>query len=47
MCGNRLLLPREAIERELLELLLQSVLTPATGGRLLQAVNALCCLENL
>jgi hypothetical protein len=40
VCRNSALLPREAIERELLELLLQSVLTPVTVGRLLQAVNA-------
>ena len=40
VCRNSALLPREAIEREPLELLLQSVLTPATVGRLLQAVNA-------
>ncbi len=40
VCANRVLLPREAIERDLLDLLLQAVLTPTTVGRLLQAVNA-------
>jgi hypothetical protein len=45
VCGNRVLFPREPIERELLELLLQSVLTPATVGRLLQTVNARLCAQ--
>jgi hypothetical protein len=37
---NRTLLPQAAIERELLDLLQQEVLTPATLDRLLTAVNA-------
>ena len=40
VCGNRVLLPREAIERELLPFLLHVVLTPTTVDRLLQTVNA-------
>ena len=40
VCDNPTLLPQETIERELLELLQQAVLTPATLDRLLKAVNA-------
>ncbi len=40
VCPNRTLLPQVAIERELIDLLLQVVLTPATLDRLLTAVNA-------
>ena len=39
VCQNATLLPQEAIERELLELLLQAVFTPATLNRVLAAVN--------
>ncbi len=40
VCQNSTLLPQEAIERELLEILQQAVLTPATLDRLLAVVNA-------
>ena len=40
VCPNHILLPQEAIERELLDLLQQVILTPATLERLLTAVNA-------
>jgi hypothetical protein len=40
VCQNPTLLPQEAIERELLEILQQAVLTPATLDRLLSVVNA-------
>ena len=40
VCPKRTLLPQAEIEREVLDLLLQAVLTPATVGWLLQAVNA-------
>jgi hypothetical protein len=40
VCQNPTLLPQEAIERELLEILQQAVLTPATLDRLLTVVNA-------
>jgi len=40
VCQNSTLLPQAAIERELLELLQQAVLTPATLERLLTVVNA-------
>jgi hypothetical protein len=40
VCTNGTLLPQEAIERELLDLLQQVILTPATLERLLAAVNA-------
>ncbi len=40
VCPNRTLLPQIAIERELLDLLQQVILTPATLERLLTAVNA-------
>ncbi len=39
VCRNRTLLPREGIERELLDLLLGTILTPLTLDRLLDAVN--------
>jgi hypothetical protein len=40
VCPNRTLLPQAAIERELLDLLLQVILTPATLDRLPTAHNA-------
>jgi site-specific DNA recombinase len=40
VCANRTYLPLETIERELLDLLLAEVLTPATTARLLTEVNA-------
>jgi hypothetical protein len=40
VCQNSTLLPQEAIEREVLEILQQAVLTPATLDRLLTVVNA-------
>jgi hypothetical protein len=40
VCPNRTLLPQVAIERELLDLLQQVILTPPTLERLLLAVNA-------
>ena len=40
VCQNATLLPQEAIERDLLEILQQAVLTPATLDRLLALVNA-------
>jgi chromosome segregation ATPase len=39
VCQNSTLLPQDAIERELLEVLQQAVLTPATLDRLLTEVN--------
>jgi hypothetical protein len=40
VCQNSTLLPQDAIEREVLEILQQAVLTPATLDRLLAVVNA-------
>jgi len=40
VCDNPTLFPQEAIEREVLEILQQAVLTPATLDRLLTEVNA-------
>lgn len=40
VCDNPVLLPQEAIERDLLEMLRQTLLTPATLDRLLSEVNA-------
>ncbi len=40
MCPNRTLLPQAEVERELLDILQQHLLTPATLDRLLKAVNA-------
>jgi len=40
VCQNATLLPQEAIEREVLDILQQAVLTPATLDRLLRVVNA-------
>ncbi len=40
VCQNSTLLPQEAIEREILDILQQAVLTPATLDRLLTVVNA-------
>ena len=40
VCQNPTLLPQEAIERELLDILQQAVLTPETLDRLLTVVNA-------
>jgi hypothetical protein len=40
VCSNHIVLPQEVIERELLDLLQQVILTPATLERLLSVVNA-------
>jgi hypothetical protein len=40
VCENSTLLPQDAIEREVLEILQEAVLTPATLDRLLAVVNA-------
>jgi site-specific DNA recombinase len=45
VCDNPTLLPQDAIERDLLDLLQQAVLTPATLARLLKAVNAKLCAQ--